>query len=36
MPLAMFVVRDVARRIRLLRAVDKVKGYTAGRGCWEL
>ena len=40
MPLAMFVVRDVARRMRRLRAVVKVDGYTAGRGCfpkaWEL
>ena len=39
MPLTMFVLRDVARRMRRLHAADKVDGYTAGRGCfpkaWE-
>lgn len=40
MPLSLFVVRDVARRMRRLRAADKVDGYMAGRGCfpkaWEV
>ena len=39
MPLTMFVVRDVACRMRRLRTADKDDGYTAGRGCfpkaWE-
>ena len=39
MPLTMFVVRDVARRMRRIRAAVKVDGYTAGRGlfpkAWE-
>ena len=39
MPLAMFIVRDVVRRMCHLRAADKVDGYTAGWGCfpkaWE-
>ena len=38
-PLTRFVVRDVARHMRRLRAADKVDGYTGGRGCfpkeWE-
>ena len=40
MPLTMFVVRDVAHRMRHPCAVDKVEGFMAGRGCfpkaWEL
>ena len=39
MPLTMFIVWDVACRMRRLCTADKVDGYTAGRGCfpkaWE-
>ena len=32
MPLAMFIVQDVARRMSRLRTADEVDGYTAGWG----
>ena len=35
MPLTMFIVQDIARRMCRLRAVVKVNGYTLGPGCFQ-